>query len=173
MTEVLVVGAGLTGLFASLLATEHGEAVTLVAQGRGGLGLCHGCIDIWGQATPSRALSHLRKSHPYRLAGTAALHAAVESFDQITRKANYPFSGSISRNLRLPTALGSIHSTALAPQSLAQGPTSTTLALLCKVFSNYPSPWMVPVTIFPPPTSLSYSIKLIGEKKLLGSGNLA
>lgn len=121
MTEVLIVGAGLTGLFASLLAAEHGDAVTLVAQGRGGLGLCHGCIDIWGRATPSRALSRLRRSHPYRLAGKAALHAAVEFFNEITQQAKYPFSGSISRNLRLPTALGSIHSTALAPQSLAQG----------------------------------------------------
>jgi glycerol-3-phosphate dehydrogenase subunit B len=121
MTEVLIVGAGLTGLFASLLAAEHGEAVTIVAQGHGGLGLCHGCLDIWGRATPSRAISRLRDSHPYRLAGTVALHSAVEFFGQITQQANYPFSGSASRNLRLPTALGSIHSTALAPQSLAQG----------------------------------------------------
>ena len=121
MTEVLVVGAGLTGLFASLLAAEHSDVVTLIAQGRGGLGLSHGCIDIWGRAAPSRALSRLRKSHPYRLAGKPALHAAVEFLDQITQQANYPFSGNISRNLRLPTALGSIHSTALAPQSLAQG----------------------------------------------------
>ena len=121
MTEILIVGAGLTGLFASLLAAEHGDEVTLVAQGHGGLGLCHGCIDIWGRATPSRALTRLRKSHPYRLAGTAALRSAVEYFSQITQQANYPFFGSISRNLRLPTALGTIHSTSLTPLSLAQG----------------------------------------------------
>ncbi|TET83046.1 MAG: FAD-binding protein, partial [Anaerolineales bacterium] len=121
MTEVLIIGAGLTGLFASLLVAERGNAVTLVAQGRGGLELSHGCIDIWGRATPSRALSHLRKHHPYRLAGTAALHAALEFFEEITQQAEYPFPGNISRNLHLPTALGTIHPTALAPKSLAQG----------------------------------------------------
>jgi len=142
MTDVLIVGAGLTGLFASLLVAERGNAVTLVAQGRGGLELSPGCIDIWGRATPSRALSQLRKSHPYRLAGTAALHAALEFFEEITQQAEYPFPGSISRNLHLPTALGAIHPTALAPQSLAQGDlfdgTPFTLAGIDNLLDFYP-----------------------------------
>ena len=104
MTEVLIIGAGLTGLFASILAADRGASVTLVAQGRGGLVLSHGCIDIWGRSAPSRALGRLRKSHPYHLANVKSLHAALEIMLELTREAEYPLSGSLRRNLQLPTA---------------------------------------------------------------------
>ena len=121
MTEIVVVGAGLTGLIASILAADRGAKVTLVARGRGGLTLSHGCIDVWGRSTPSRALSRLRMNHPYRLAGTGSLRAGLEFLRALDHQADYPFIGNISRNLRLPTALGTIHTTALAPKSLASG----------------------------------------------------
>jgi glycerol-3-phosphate dehydrogenase subunit B len=121
MTEIIVVGAGLTGLFASILAAERGAKVMLVTRGRGGLTLSHGCIDVWGRSSPSRALSHLRSNHPYRLAGVESLHTGLEFVKVLGQQSNYPFIGSISRNLRLPTALGAIHTTAVAPQSVALG----------------------------------------------------
>ncbi|HEY44502.1 MAG TPA: anaerobic glycerol-3-phosphate dehydrogenase subunit B [Anaerolineae bacterium] len=121
MTEIIVIGAGLTGLFASILAADRGAKVTLVTRGRGGLTLSHGCIDVWERSTPSRALSRLRSNHPYRRAGLGSLQAGLEFLQALGRQANYPFIGSISRNLRLPTALGAIHTTAIAPHSLALG----------------------------------------------------
>ncbi len=121
MTEIVVVGAGLTGLFASILAADRSTKVTLVARGRGGLTLSHGCIDVWGRATPSRALSNLRMNHPYRLAGKDSVRAGIEILRELCRQADLPYVGNISRNLRLPTALGAIHTTALAPKSLALG----------------------------------------------------
>ncbi|KPK95447.1 MAG: hypothetical protein AMJ88_00440 [Anaerolineae bacterium SM23_ 63] len=121
MTEIVVVGGGLTGLLASIFAVDRGAKVTLVARGRGGLTLSHGCIDVWGKATPSRALSRLRMSHPYRLAGAESLRTGLEFLRDLCHQADLPYIGNISRNLRLPTALGTIHTSALAPKSLALG----------------------------------------------------
>jgi glycerol-3-phosphate dehydrogenase subunit B len=121
MTEIVIVGAGLTGLFSSILAADRGAKVTLVARGRGGLTLSHGCVDVWARSTPSRALSRLRRSHPYQLAGTRSLQAGLEFLQDLCDQADLPYTGTISRNLRLPTALGTIHTTALAPNSLALG----------------------------------------------------
>jgi glycerol-3-phosphate dehydrogenase subunit B len=120
MKKLLIIGSGLTGLFAATLALEHGADITLVSQGRGGLALSHGCIDIWGRAAPSRAVSRLKNSHPYRLAGKNALQHAVMKFKEIFHDSQYPFQGDLSSHLRLPTSLGAIHRTSLAPTSLAQ-----------------------------------------------------
>ena len=120
MKKLLIIGSGLSGLFAAALAIERGADVTLVSQGRGGLSLSHGCIDIWGRSSPSRAIRRLRESHPYRLAGKNTLQQAVLQFRGIARKADYPFHGDLSSHLQLPTSLGAIHRTSLAPISLAQ-----------------------------------------------------
>jgi glycerol-3-phosphate dehydrogenase subunit B len=121
MIEIIIVGAGLTGLFAAILAADRDAKVTLVARGRGGLTLSHGCVDVWARSTPSRALSRLRGNHPYQLAGTRSLRAGLEFLQDLCYQADLPYTGNISRNLRLPTALGAIHTTALAPNSLALG----------------------------------------------------
>jgi glycerol-3-phosphate dehydrogenase subunit B len=134
MTEVLIIGAGLTGLFASILAANRGASVTLAAQGRGGLELSHGCIDIWGRTTPSRALVRLRNNHPYHLADVKSLYAALDIMLDVTREAEYPLSGNLKRNFQLPTATGTVHPTSYAPLPLSQGDlgieTSITLAKL-------------------------------------------
>lgn len=131
MTDILIVGAGLSGLFASILAAKRNVDVTLVSAGHGGLSVSHGCIDVWSKATPSTSLSRLRKSHPYRVAGKHALNIAIKAFDEITQDADYPFSGSLSQQLFIPTAIGALHCTAYAPLSLtrSQTPKGTPIAI--------------------------------------------
>ncbi len=122
MTSLLVVGAGLTGLFAAVLAARRGASVTVVARGRGNLELSHGCIDVWKADPPlAQTINHLPDTHPYALAGFEALEAALAAFCQITTEADYPFTAGPEDSLLLPTALGTIHVTAYAPLSLAQG----------------------------------------------------
>jgi glycerol-3-phosphate dehydrogenase subunit B len=60
-------------------------------------------------------------SHPYRLAGKESVRAGIEILRDLCHQADLPYVGNISRNLRLPTALGTVHPTALAPKSLALG----------------------------------------------------
>ncbi len=119
MTDILIIGAGLSGLFASILAAKRNVDVTLVSAGHGGLSISHGCIDVWSKAAPSRSLSRLKKSHPYRITGKRALNIALEAFEDITHDASYPFIGSLTQQLFIPTAIGALHCTAFAPYSLA------------------------------------------------------
>lgn len=126
MTDILIIGAGLSGLFASILAAKVNADVTLVSAGHGGLSISHGCIDVWSKATPSRSFSRIRKKHPYRIAGKRALDIAIAAFEEITHDASYPFSGSLSRQLFIPTAIGALHCTALAPYSLAHSEITNT-----------------------------------------------
>jgi glycerol-3-phosphate dehydrogenase subunit B len=120
LTDILIIGAGLSGLFASILASKRNADVALVAAGHGGLSISHGCIDVYAKAVPSRSIARIRKTHPYRITGKRALNDAIEAFEGITHDANYPFSGSLSQHQFIPTAIGALHCTSYAPASLGQ-----------------------------------------------------
>jgi glycerol-3-phosphate dehydrogenase subunit B len=119
--SLLVVGAGFTGLFAALLAARRGAEVRLIAEGRGGLALSHGCIDVWRHGDVRFALERLDRSHPLRLAGWGALENGVLTFLDMMHEAHLAYAGGLDRALHVPTALGAIHTTAAAPVSMAAG----------------------------------------------------
>jgi glycerol-3-phosphate dehydrogenase subunit B len=119
--SLLVIGAGLTGLFAAVVAARRGAAVRLITEGRGGLILSHGCIDIWRDGDLRFALGRLDRSHPLRIAGWSALEAAFAAFLEILHDVHLPYAGSLDRRWRLPTALGTTHITAAAPVSMTSG----------------------------------------------------
>jgi glycerol-3-phosphate dehydrogenase subunit B len=121
MTDVLVIGAGLSGLFASYLAARRGASVTNLAQGRGGLELSHGCIDISYRTPPLSAVELAPTGHPYSLVGPEALRAAMDSLNELLTGQSLAYHGDLGQDLRLPTAGGSVHKTALAPAAMAAG----------------------------------------------------
>ena len=73
MRDVVVIGAGLAGLAASIKAADAGLSVTLVTKGVGGIQLGTGTVDILGYRpepveAPLEALEgHVasRPTHPY------------------------------------------------------------------------------------------------------------
>lgn len=121
MTHVLVVGAGLTGLFAAALAGRRGARVTLLTEGRGGLEISHGCIDVLASPLSSVELARLPATHPYQLAGVERIHHALDLFREIVAEQHLEYRGSTDSTLSLPTAAGHTRSTMLAPLAQSAG----------------------------------------------------
>ena len=106
MTDVIVIGAGLSGYLAAIFAAEQGASVTLIAFGKGGLSSSPGLIDIWNKAIPSRALSRVKPPHPYALVEYQVLRKSIERFQEYCEAAQLPYFGKLSENQKFPTALG-------------------------------------------------------------------
>ncbi len=139
--DIVVVGAGLAGMFAGALAARRGARALVVAQGVGGTHVGPGTIDVWGYEphppTPDGRSRRERGSlatnpqaeleileapqHPLRLAGLPALREALTAFQTLCEAAGYPLAGALDRNFFLPTALGAVRPTCLAPESFAAG----------------------------------------------------
>lgn len=140
--DVIVVGAGLAGMFAGALAARRGSRTLVVARGLGGTHVGAGTIDVWGYdrarrlaSSPGAEIKKRRaKRHPLARAGLPALRAALDEFQNLCETAGYPLVGEVEKNFFLPTALGAVRPTCLAPESLAAGdvrrPGELTLARL-------------------------------------------
>lgn len=124
MSRVIVIGAGLAGLSAALRLREHGVEVTLVAKGPGGLPLSTGTLDVFGY-TPERvtapldAVASSSGDHPYALLGAATVRQSVEWLAGIAGPEL--LAGDPAANVHLPTAVGAIRPTCLAPASMVAG----------------------------------------------------
>ena len=127
MRDVLVIGIGTSGLTAALRCQEAGLTVTLLAKGVGSTHLAPGTIDVMGYdpqlvESPSQALLRLidrNPEHPYASIGPEAVSRSLEWFS--SRFDGYGYTGSMSENLLLPTAVGSIKPSALVPETMAAG----------------------------------------------------
>jgi glycerol-3-phosphate dehydrogenase subunit B len=127
MTGVVVVGAGLAGLAVAIRLAQGGAPVTVVAKGAGGLHLSPGTIDVLGYAPdrvevpPDALLPFLadHPDHPYARLAPEPLREALEWFRGLVPGLRY--AGDPELNMLLPTAVGAVRPTALAPASIAAG----------------------------------------------------
>lgn len=127
--QVIVVGAGLAGLFAGALAARRGARTLVIGRGVGGTHLGTGAIDVWGYDAYGQPVSDplaeaqrlAGPEHPLTLAGVPALEAALTEMQALAQAAGYPLEGSPQRNHLLPTALGAVRPTCLAPQTFTAG----------------------------------------------------
>lgn len=128
--DLVVIGAGLSGLVAAAGAAEAGKKVLLVAKGAGAVELSSGCIDLWGYCLdrPERvcrrpleeiaALVAADPGHPYAKARDV-LEESLAFFRRVTAAAGCPYLENRGENWLLPTALGTVRPTYLAPASMA------------------------------------------------------
>ncbi|MGH2873719.1 MAG: FAD-dependent oxidoreductase, partial [Solirubrobacteraceae bacterium] len=130
--DVVVIGAGTAGLVAATRLAEAGADVCVVAKGIGSTHLAPGTIDVLGYGpelvdSPLGGIAALvaaRPDHPYALIGSVAISEAADWFIATAARGalpGYDYTGSLMRNLLLPTALGVLKPSALVPETFAAG----------------------------------------------------
>lgn len=147
--DVLVIGAGLAGLVAAWQFSSRGRNVHIVSKGWGTNHWGSGCIDVYGMSatTPNTVISNPRKTilrvlesdrfHPYSMVGIDAIQQALISFQELCQKAGYPLIGKLSNNWLLPTTLGVIRPTCLAPETMIAGDLRSDDPMLIVGFDGY------------------------------------
>lgn len=129
MLDLLVIGAGLSGLSAALAAAEAGMQVRIVAKGMGALHWSAGTLDVLGYLpgnpiaieSPYAAIDALAEDHPYRHVGVHAVRASVDTFQRWMQDAGAAWFGTGEGNLLLPSPAGAVRPTLLAPATQKAG----------------------------------------------------
>ncbi len=147
--DVTVIGSGLSGLVTAWRASTKGCKVNLITKGWGSTYWTTGCIDVFGYQppdyqiqveSPAEFLAEFVKTHPdhpYTIAGLPALENAVEAFLSLCRESNYPYHGSMVKNIYLPTALGTLRPSCLVPETMIGGDVSVHTSMLIIGFSQF------------------------------------
>lgn len=142
MNDLLIIGAGLSGLTAAYAAARSGLGVKVIAKGMGVTHWHAGTIDLLGYAADGKgvarpmdaldALDALPESHPYRLLGRERLAGALTDFVALCREMGLPYCGARIEgdNLWLPSPVGAARPAFLAPEGQIAGDLSTGQPLL-------------------------------------------
>ncbi len=124
-SDVVVIGGGLSGLFAACVAAEKGKSVQLLSYGAGTLTIAGGLVDALGYddeakpvAKPLEAMAKLDQAHPYTKVGKDMVRKAFDAFQKMTEKEGYAYIGGLNENQWVPTAVGTLKPTCLAPKTM-------------------------------------------------------
>jgi glycerol-3-phosphate dehydrogenase len=128
--EVIVIGAGFSGLTTAWQLAKRGKSVSVISRGWGTPYWSSGCIDIIGYklvnyqeqvSNPREYLEKLIQSnpeHPYAIAGMPAIEGVFEAYKELSQEAGYPLHGALEENIFIPTALGTLRPTCLVPPTM-------------------------------------------------------
>jgi glycerol-3-phosphate dehydrogenase len=119
-SDTLVIGSGLSGLVTGWRALQNGKKTCIIARGWGATHWGSGCIDVLSDQ-PLEAFIAANPTHPYAVAGLPALEQVLCSFQALCASDDYPMLGSLHESWLLPTALGTLRSTCLAPITMTAG----------------------------------------------------
>lgn len=152
MIDVLVIGAGLSGLMTAYTAAQAGPlSVKVIAKGLGALHWGAGTVDLFGYSPTDHSrpiqrpldfiggwLAEEQPQHPYSILGVERVSAALAAFTALTAEVGLPYQGARTTgdNLLLPTAVGSARPTFLAPQAQIGGDLSREEPMLIVGFTG-------------------------------------
>ena len=127
--KVIVIGGGLSGLTAAIVAAENGDNVTILTDGAGTLPLSGGVIDVLGFTAakkavknPAESIAALPATHPYHKIGIDWLKKSLAWFRDFTAHYGLPYHGDVTRQIIVATSVGTVKPTCLAPTSLDAAP---------------------------------------------------
>lgn len=149
-TDLLVIGAGLSGLMAAHTVAKAGLRVQVVAKGLGSMHWAAGTVDVMGYTSEEmsrpvqrpldaiQTLAATHPEHPYVLLGAHQVQAALDAFKTWASELGLPYSGSAKagENLLLPSAVGALRPVFLAPQAQLAGDMSRPEPLLIVGFTG-------------------------------------
>lgn len=127
MVDLLVIGAGLSGLTAAYTAAKAGLQVKVIAKGLGALHWSAGTVDVLGYLPgsekpvqrPLAALNNLPDGHPYKLTDVAA---ALDAFQALTQELGLGYGRAPNDdNWLLPSPVGAARPAFLAPKAQQAG----------------------------------------------------
>jgi glycerol-3-phosphate dehydrogenase subunit B len=129
MLDLLVIGAGLTGLTAAFIAAQAGQRVRVVATGMGSLHWTPGTLDVLGYLpdntpvdAPLAAVERLPADHPLRQVGAPATQSALADLVAQLDDVGLVYAGAGGdANLHLPSPIGAARPVYLAPAAQAAG----------------------------------------------------
>ncbi|MEX1020559.1 MAG: anaerobic glycerol-3-phosphate dehydrogenase subunit GlpB [Litorilinea sp.] len=152
MLDLLVIGAGCSGLSAALVAAQAGLRVRVIAKGLGTLHWHAGTLDVLGYLPgdtpesiphPFAALDRLPAQHPYARLGAAQVEAAMETIVASLNRAGLDFGPSApdsaanpAVNLLLPSPIGVARPTWRAPRAQRAGELTSPQPMLIVGFSG-------------------------------------
>lgn len=146
MIDLVVIGAGLTGLCAALTAAEAGLRVKVVSKGLNALHWSAATLDLLGYTPPRKVpvrqpwetLARLPNEHPFQVLGADRVRGAVERFLGWTEQAGLPYIGGTvaGENFMLPSPVGAMRPVYLAPRAQRGGDLSTEQPLLIVGFDG-------------------------------------
>lgn len=144
--DLLVIGAGLSGLSAALTAAQAGLKVGVIAKGLGATHWHAGTVDLLGYRpesdtpiqTPLSAIEQLAPDHPYRQLGPERLTRALQLICRWLAADPLGYAGATAgaENLWLPSAVGAARPTWLAPAAQRAGDLSRPEPLLLVGFQG-------------------------------------
>lgn len=131
MLDLLVIGAGLSGMTAAYSAANAGLRVRVIAKGLGSMHWSAGGVDLLGYlpgeedavVTPLAALDALSPDHPYRILGQEGVTGALALFQEIVSQSGLAYTGAQSSdcNLSLPSPVGAARPVYLTPAAQRGG----------------------------------------------------
>ena len=128
--DVVIIGAGVSGLTAGALLASGGFKVAVVTAGEPTACLSTGCIDVCsGDPNPLNGLSLLPAQHPFHLVRTEMIREALENFRAAMTDMGIPYAGSAEDNRFILSALGTFKTTCLVPVTMAAAPQTTDEAI--------------------------------------------
>ena len=150
MVDLIVMGAGLSGLMAAYTAAKAGLSVRVVAKGLGSIHWSAGTIDVLGYLPeayegsvkrPFEAIQSFPKTHPthpYTLIGEEKISQSLATFVALSKEIGMPYGGAVNPgdNLLLPSPAGAARPTYLAPQAQLAGDLSRTEPMLIVGFKG-------------------------------------